>query len=262
MRFLTAKNARFYNYSGILAGLCALTLAACTPAPPATGINDPYEADNREVHEFNKRLDRAFVRGGAGAYGNVVPEPVRQTVSNFVGNADMPRMVVNNVLQGRPEDAIHNTFRFLINSTFGLAGLLDPASDMGLTARDTDFGETLHVWGAGEGAYVELPVIGPSTERDVLGKVVDLALNPLKYTLSDDERLALSVLGVASRLGDREQFSDTVDSVLYDSADSYSQARIVYLQNRRFELGGEASLDYADPYEDPYFDPYEDLDGQ
>lgn len=246
--------------------LCSLLLLGCTPAPPATGINDPYEDSNRSIHELNKRLDRAFVRDGAGGYGRIVPEPVRRGVSNFVNNFDMPRMVVNDLLQGKIEDAGANTFRFLINSTFGLGGLLDPARDMGLNARETDFGETLHTWGFKEGRYVELPVIGPSTERDVAGKVVDLFLNPLKTGLNTDQRAGLMVLGFAARLSDRDQFSQTVDSILYESADSYAQARLLYLQNRRFQLGGEGTFDnfdpYEDSYEDPYYDPYEDSDAQ
>ena len=245
-------------------------LSACSPAPPATGINDPFEEHNRNVHEFNKRVDRAFVRGGSGGYGEAVPEPVRRGVSNFVGNLDMPRMVVNNLLQGKIEDATANTFRFLVNSTFGLGGVLDVAGDGGLTARDTDFGETLHVWGFKEGRYLELPVLGPSTERDAFGKVVDLALNPLKNNLNDDQRLGAAALGLASRLGDRGEYSQTVDSILYDSADSYAQTRLIYLQNRRYQLGGEGTFDYFDPYEDtyaepsedPYYDPYEALDAQ
>lgn len=234
-------------------------VSACAPRTDS-GVYDPYETHNRRVHNFNKGLDSGVVRGGSGTYGKIVPQPVRLTISNFVNNADMPRMIVNDILQGKIEDAGHNTFRFLINSTFGLAGLLNPASDMGLDSRDTDFGETLHVWGAGEGAYLELPIIGPSTERDAFGKVVDLALNPLKNSLPDDERLALKALGIAAQLGDRDQFSQTVDSVLYESADSYAQARLLYLQNRRFELGDENAVDYDDPYADPYYDPYEDLD--
>jgi phospholipid-binding lipoprotein MlaA len=245
-------------------------MSACSPAPPAQGINDPFEEHNRNVHELNKSLDSAVVRPGAEGYGNAVPSPVRKGVSNFVGNLDMPRMVVNDLLQGRVEDAGANTFRFLINSTFGLGGLFDVAHDGGLDARPTDFGETLHVWGFREGRYLELPVIGPSTERDTAGKIVDLALNPLRYVVNEPQQTGLFALGLASRLGDRGEFSQTIDSVLYDSADSYAQARILYLQNRRFQLGGEGTLDYFDPYEDvygtpaddPYYDPYEDPDAQ
>jgi len=242
----------------ICPSLLALTLAACAPAPPATGIDDPYEDHNRNVHELNKSLDRAFVRPGAEGYGSAVPDPVRRGVSNFVNNIDLPRMVVNDILQGKVEDAGVNTFRFLVNSTFGLGGLLDVARDGGLEARNTDFGETLHVWGWKEGRYLELPAIGPSTERDALGKVVDFALNPLKNSLTREQHAGVVALGFASQLGDRDQFSQTIDSILYESADSYAQARLLYLQNRRYQLGGEGTFDYVDPYEDPYYDPYED----
>ncbi len=241
----------------------ALALVAGCGAPAVTsGINDPHEARNREVHAFNKNIDRAFVRGGSGAYGEAVPRPVRGGITNFVGNADMPRLVLNDVLQGEAEDALHNTFRFLVNTTFGIGGLLDPASDMGLEARQTDFGETLHVWGAGEGAYLELPVLGPSTERDAFGRAVDFAVNPLNFALPRKERVAVLGLGVVDAFGGRASFGSTVDSVLYDSADSYAQARLLYLQNRRFQLGGPAAgptgTEVAGPGGDPYLDPYAD----
>lgn len=246
----------------LLATALAAMLAACTPAPTATGINDPYEAQNRRVHELNKSIDRAFVGTGAGVYGKIVPEPVRRGIGNVAANLDLPRVVVNDLLQGNVEDALHNSFRFLVNSTFGLAGLADPATDMGLDERDTDFGETLHVWGAREGAYIELPVLGPSTERDAAGKVVDIALNPLRYVLDEDERNAMLAISILARFGDRNRFSETINSILYDSADSYAQARLLYLQNRRFELGGDEAATgydpYADAYDDPYADPNED----
>lgn len=236
----------------------AAGLAACGPAPIESGINDPHEAHNRRVHDLNKRIDRAFFGAGADAYGRIVPEPVRQGLGNLAGNLDLPRIVVNDLLQGNIEDAGANSFRFVLNSTLGLAGLFDPASEFGLTVRETDFGETLHVWGLREGRYLELPVIGPSTERDAVGKLVDLGLNPLRYAVPDAERNAMTALGLFSRFGDRYRFSGTIDSILYESADSYAQARILYLQNRRFELGGSEATGDEDPYADPYADPYED----
>jgi phospholipid-binding lipoprotein MlaA len=246
----------------LVAALSALWLSACSPAPVATGINDPNEAANRRVHDFNKAVDTAVFRGGAEGV-EAIPAPVRRAVGNVGGNLDMPRMVVNDLLQGNVDDAIHNGFRFLVNTTFGLGGLLDPATDMGLDARTTDFGETLHVWGAREGAYVELPFLGPSTERDTAGSIVDLALNPLRFALPDRELRAARALRFAARLNDRATFATTIDSVLYDSADSYAQARLLYLQNRRFKLGGpEGAADADDPLSDPFFDPYDDPYGE
>ena len=236
-----------------LAGLAGIgLLTACTPPQGPGEINDPFETRNREVHEANKKLDRNFVRPSSQRYGRAVPKPMRQGIENFSDNLALPGMVVNDVLQLRLDDAIWNSGRFLFNSTIGLAGIMDPASDIGITERSTDFGETLHVWGFGEGAYVELPVLGPSTERDAVGKVVDFALNPVGRVLGWPEGGVKTAADVAARVGDRYDHTELIDSILYDSADSYAQARILYLQNRRFKLGDEEEPDYYDPYEDPY----------
>lgn len=231
-------------------------LAACAQKPAPTGFNDPLEANNRQIHDFNRSVDRAILRPLSSSFGNGPPGPVMQGVTNFAQNLDAPGAVVNNLLQGRPHFAAENTLRFVLNTTVGIGGLFDPASAIGVNGKVTDFGETLHVWGAGEGNYVELPFIGPSTERDLVGKIVDVGLNPLRYVLPKPEDNIVPVAKLASSLGDRARYSETVDSVLYDSADSYAQARLLYLQSRRFQLGqtsGEAGDDaFEDPYEDIY----------
>ncbi len=256
LRSESSAAPRFRPIAALL--VLAAGLAACGPAPIETGINDPHEAHNRRVHDLNKRIDRAFVGAGSEAYGSAIPEPVRRGLSNLGSNLDLPRIVVNDLLQGNIDDAAANSFRFALNTTVGLAGLLDPATEMGLPVRETDFGETLHVWGLREGRYLELPLIGPSTERDAIGKLVDLGLNPLRYAVPDAERNAMIALGLFSRFDDRYRFSGTIDSILYESADSYAQARILYLQNRRFELGGSEGTGDEDIYDDPYADPYDD----
>ena len=134
---------------------------------------------------------------------------------------------VNDLLQGNVEDAGHNFFRFMMNTTFGLFGLLDPATDMGLEERETGFGETLHVWGAAEGAYVELPLFGPSTERDAVGQFVDVLTNPIGF-LGDNGTEAAAASAFPSVLDSRYEFSDSVDAILYESADSYAQLRLFY----------------------------------
>lgn len=232
-----------------------MTVLAGCAAPPAPDVNDPYEAANRRTHEFNRSLDRALVRPAATAYVTVLPAPVTQGVSNFAGNLGLPSTVANALLQARFADAAHNTSRFLVNSTIGIGGLFDPAGAMGLTEREADFGGTLHAWGMGEGAYLELPFIGPSTERDALGLVVDTLADPLDHMLPKPERYYAKAAKIGSKLGDRGRYADTVDSILYESADSYAQARLLYLQNRRYELGQEVSDDaFVDPYEDIYAD--------
>ena len=237
------------------ATLTLLLQASCGPAPAPTGINDPNEAANREVHAANKALDRALVDPASTVYGKTVPGPLRQGVQNFADNLDAPGDVVNGILQGRPGPALANTARFVINTTVGIGGLFDPAKAMGIQRKKTDFGETLHVWGFPEGAYGELPLIGPSTSRDTVGRVVDVVLNPLRLALPAREGNIATAASVASRLGDRFKFGTTVDSILYDSADSYAQSRLLYLQNRRFELGQATG---GTSGEEGFLDPYEE----
>jgi phospholipid-binding lipoprotein MlaA len=174
-------------------------------------------------------------------------------------NLDTPRSVVNGVLQGDVEGAIKNTFRFLINSTVGVFGLFDPAKDFGIDPNQTGFGDTLAKWGVREGAYVELPLFGPSTERDSVGQFVDVLTNPLSV-LTDEGAEAATASNLPSVLNSRFEFADTFDSILYESADSYVQLRLFYLESRRFELAGQNPADEAfDPYENLYEDVYEGL---
>lgn len=250
-RFDSGNIGRNYGMPLVIASL----MAGCAVGPAAQGdINDPNEGVNRAVHGFNKGVDTVLLRPASRVYGAVVPAPLRTGVNNFAENLEGPGDVVNNILQGRIDQAGNNTLRFAVNTTMGIAGLFDAASFLGLPEGDTDFGETLLIWGAGEGAYVELPVRGPSTTRDAVGQVVDLFLNPFSYVLKPAHAEVASGANALSIIGDRYKFGETVDSVLYDSADSYAQARLLYLQNRRFELGVDAGNDdaFLDPYEDPY----------
>lgn len=235
------------------AGACvALSLTACaTPEGPA-GIHDPAEPVNRAVHGVNKGLDRAVVRPASKAYGAVMPAPARAGLSNAASNLSLPKSAINKLLQGKLDDAAANAARFLFNSTIGIAGLFDPAKTIGLEARDSDFGETLHVWGVGEGAYVELPLLGPSTSRHAVGRAVDFVMDPVGGIASHPEREIVIGTRVGSGLNTRHELESAIDSVLYESADSYAQSRLIYLQNRRFKLGGTQEETQFDPYEDPY----------
>ncbi|MFN3969766.1 MAG: VacJ family lipoprotein [Gemmobacter sp.] len=226
-----------------------LVLGACAAPAPVQPHYDPDEANNRARHDQNRALDRSILKPVSGAYGGTVSPQVRKGIANFAGNLDAPADVLNSVLQGRPGPAIENTLRFVLNTTIGIGGIFDPARAMGIEGRPTDFGETLHVWGMAEGAYHELPLIGPSTDRDTIGKVVDVVINPVRLLLPPREGTLATLAGAGSRLGDRYRYSDTVDSILYDSADSYAQARLLYLQNRRFQLGQSGGEDdFVDPY--------------
>lgn len=237
-------------------------LSACAvpdPAQRASGeIFDPYENANRGVHAFNRGLDRIAFRPAARGYTNIVPDPIEDSFNAFSRNLSAPGHMVNFLLQGRLKEAGTVLARFALNTTIGFAGLADPATEFGIAEAETDFGETLYVWGIREGAYVELPVLGPSTERAAVGTLVDFFINPLSYALSDKaENIGTYAEGL-ERLSARGRFSDTVDSILYESEDSYAQARLIYLQNRRFELARRSGDAYSSPETDPYSDPYED----
>lgn len=230
-------------------------LAGCAAPPPEPTPWDPLEPANRGIHVFNTGLDRFLLRPASKGYGTILPAPVRQGVSNVAANLDLPGDVANGLLQGDPESVVQNSFRFVVNTTVGLGGIWDPAGKIGLTHDQTDFGETLHVWGFGEGPYVEMPAFGPSTLRDGVGTVVDLAFNPLGSVLEYPEKDYATAAKLGSKVGDRYRYGSTIDSILYESADSYAQARLLYLQNRRFELGQTAEGAAGD---DSFIDPYEE----
>jgi phospholipid-binding lipoprotein MlaA len=230
-------------------------LLGCSVAPPGTEIHDPYEGLNRQVHSFNKGLDTVVLRP-LSLVAAETPPALTQSVVNFSDNAGLPGAVVNNLLQGDVEGAGRNTLRFVVNTTVGILGLGDPAALIGLEEVETDFGETLAVWGLPEGAYVELPGFGPSTERDAVGRLVDMVIDPLDgLSLVPEPVQELSFPArVAEQVVERGLLGDTIDEILYESADSYAQARLIFLQGRRFEV--EAAPEADD--ESYYFDPYED----
>jgi phospholipid-binding lipoprotein MlaA len=176
-----------------------------------------------------------------------VPEELRQGVANFAETVSLPQTVVNQILQGRLGAASKNTLRFSANVLMGFGGLADVASDMGLEENGSDFGETLAVWGVPEGAYLELPLLGPSTERDAIGRIADLFLDPVTHLVPVPERHVATAARTLEMLGDRGDYAGTVDQLLYESADSYDQLKLIYMQNRRFELGQAAPGAEIDP---------------
>lgn len=263
-----------------LAALALIALAGCNLAPtPAAGTNDPYETANRAQFDANLALDRALsgapdpvsdaVNGpdpGApdpGLAANetpdagdaqivraepAIPSVVRRGVRNFGANLGIPGTILNDLLQIRPDRAAENTLRLVVNSTIGLGGLFDPAGAMGLYGRRSDFGETLHRWGVGEGAYVVLPVLGPSTERDAAGMVVDMVIDPLRFVLPRNEYLGTLLARGAGRYATLAENADLLDANVIDTTDPYAQARLLYLQTRRYHLGIEIEDEVIDPY--------------
>lgn len=230
--------------------LAILSLAACATSPVGPdSINDPFEPINRQIHEFNKLADTVVLEPAADIYGTFVPEEIRDMVDNSANNLDLPGQAVNHILQGELGDAAEMLARFALNSTIGIAGLFDPAAEVGLFAKPTDFGETLGVYGVIEGPYIELPLIGGSTVRDTVGMVVDFAIDPLRQVIPSPEREYLFLLKGADLIGDRHKYADLVDVLLYESTDSYASQRLTYLQNRRHNLVGETVIeDLEDPF--------------
>jgi len=242
------QKLRLFGLAGLL-----VALSACATPEVAQGLNDPYEIENRQRHALNRDLDRYVLRPGSNAYGGILPQPVRQGVGNFASNLSMPSVVMNDLFQGRIDDAAHNSLRFLLNTTIGLGGLLDLGTQNGLELRDSDFGETLYVWGLREGPYLELPGVGPSTTRHAFGRVVDLFTNPVSYMVSTPEAYIPPAAKLGSVLGNRYRYGATIDSMLYESADSYTQARLLYLENRRYRLGSAGTTEEVyDIYEELY----------
>lgn len=228
---------------GIIALGALPLLSACTPAPMATGFDDPDEAVNRAVYAVNQDIDRAVIKPLSSGYGNVLPPPIRAGMTNVAANLALPSVVANSILQGRIENAVHSSVRFLVNTTLGLGGLIDVGSRVELEERDTDFGETLHVWGMEEGDYVVLPLFGPSTERDMLGRVVDLTLNPAVLLFPPKYDYVPAVAEAFDLVNGRYVYSGTYESVFNEGEDPYVSAKMYYLETRRQQLGGAAATE-------------------
>lgn len=218
----------------LLALLCIGLLPACATLPPGErDARDPLERFNRSMYVFNDTLDRTVARPVAKAYVAVTPAPVRSGVSNFFRNVNSTTVIVNNLLQAKPKAFFHETLRLVVNTTIGIGGLFDPATQFGIPAGDEDFGQTLGRWGVRPGPYVVLPFLGPSTVRDTVGVAADQFTDP-KYYLLDDFWVKFG-LTVASLIDTRAGLLGT-DEVLARSFDPYVFMRNAYLQRREFQV--------------------------
>ncbi len=193
---------------------------------------DPFEGFNRAVFRFNDALDQALLKPVAQTYVEVVSEPWRQAVGNAFSNLSDPWSGLNCLLQGKPIEAVTQVARFLINTTVGIAGLVDVASELGLERHREDFGQTLGRWGVGPGPYLVLPLLGPSSIRDGLALVVDQKGDPLRELDSEETRLALQTTRVIDTRANLLRLERLVESAAFDR---YAFVRNGYLQ-RRFNL--------------------------
>jgi len=203
------------------------SLPESTPFIPDAA--DPFESVNRHIYGFNAALDEAIMQPVARTYERYMPKPVQTGLSNLVSNLLDPYIAANNLLQGKPKEALSDLARFVVNTTVGVVGLGDPASEMGLEKHREDFGQTLAVWGVPAGPYMMLPVFGPSTARDTAGFVVDVFGALVARFKNVDLRNSLAALEFVQqrvRALPAQQFLD-------DALDPYLLVRSGYLQRRR-----------------------------
>ena len=196
---------------------------------------DPWEKYNRKMHAFNNAVDKGIAKPLAQGYVAVVPRPVRLGISNFFSNLSQPVSALNALLQGKPKQAGQSLGRFLINATLGIGGIFDPASDAKLPRKSEDFGQTLGVWGWKQSRYVELPLFGPRTVRDVYGLIGDAPLSPIRQVDYDATRYLLQ--GV--QLVDVRADLLAVDSLREGAVDEYALFRDSWLQRRNYQIGAE-----------------------
>jgi phospholipid-binding lipoprotein MlaA len=222
-------------------------LTGCASLP--SGERDPrdrFERTNRAIYKFNDALDRGVAKPVAKAYVKVTPAPVRTGFSNFFRNLTSPTTILNELLQLKVKGFATDTARLVLNTTLGIGGLFDPASQLGLSAGNEDFGQTLGRWGVPAGPYVVLPLLGPSTVRDTVGFVGDQFTDPKSYVKDDYAYWSLTALSLVDQ---RAELLGT-DSVLARATDPYAFMRNAYLQRREFLVKDgavpEEELDYGE----------------
>ncbi len=231
-----------------LAFLCLLAALAGCATTGEGDPRDPLEPLNRKVFAFNDAVDAAVARPVATVYHDYVPGPLRTYARNFFANIGDIFIGLNNILQGKPGDGLQDWVRFTFNSTFGVFGINDVASDMGLEKHNEDFGQTFGRWGVGEGAYLVLPFFGPSTVRDGVGQAIDIYVDPL----SNVRPIPLRTTAYALRFtGNRADLLDAGRLLEEAALDRYVFLRDAFLQRRRnLVYDGEPPREARPRYED------------
>ncbi len=232
----------------VLACLIALSAAGCVTLPPnhQKAPQDPWESWNRGVYRVNDKLDRAVAKPVAKTYVKIVPSPIRTGVSNFLSNLNTPTIMFNDALQGKFLAAANDLGRFVLNSTVGIGGLLDPATSAGLQRNEEDFGQTLGVWGVKPGPFIELPLLGPSDLRDAPAKVVDAYTNPRQYIHNTGVKYSLWGIDFLDRRASLLSLDDTLTHVY----DPYAFIRDAFLQRRAY-LVSDGKVTEEEPLVDP-----------
>jgi phospholipid-binding lipoprotein MlaA len=215
--------------------LAGAALGGCATTDEAKTNNDPFEPVNRVMFTANHYVDKYVGVPVAEVYVHVIPKPARRGIHNVLLNLGSPVTLGNDILQGSPDRALQTFYRFGVNSTLGIGGLFDIASASGVPGHSEDFGQTLGVYGVGEGPYLVLPLVGPSPPRDLAGHFVDVFMDPLYY-MDFNGRHALLVGRHAAGLVDGRAQAITEIKMLDNSLDPYVAARSAYRQHRDNEI--------------------------
>ena len=246
------------NPFSLLAALLAVALlAGCATTETIDGeINpDPYEDTNRSFYRFNDALDRHVMKPIAENYVNAVPDPVRGSVTNFFDNLEYLNVILHSFLQGKLGQGISDLTRFVVNSTFGIGGLFDVATDMGLEEHDEDFGQTMAAWGMDQGAYLYIPFLGPYTARNSPDPASAYFSNPLTYIST----LYLLPVTFLNLVNDRANLLEASEFVNEASIDPYSFTREAYLQQRRY-LVHDGNPPAEESFDDIFYEGLEEDD--
>jgi phospholipid-binding lipoprotein MlaA len=225
--------------TGCAAAAAVVAIAVATGSAWAQSevneVNDPLESVNRAIFDFNLKIDRAILKPAAKGYRAVLPEPGRDIIKNFLDNLRTPIILANDILQGKPGRAGITVHRFLFNTTLGLGGLFDLVGDLGLEGHDEDFGQTLAVWGVGEGPYLVIPILGPRPPRDAIGLAVDsVVFDPLGYV---DLAFYIGLARTGTRaIDERSRHIESLDEIEETSIDFYATIRSLYRQRRNDEI--------------------------
>ena len=222
--------ARSELRTAFLLAAVALLFAGCAAAPSKV---DPFEPWNRSMYAIHEAVDGAVVKPVAQGYVKYTPEPIRTGLSNFMGNIDDFFTGVNDFLQGQPQRAGDSFGRVLLNSTFGIVGIFDIASDMGIAKDQNDFGITFGKWGMPNGPYFFVPLFGPTTVRDGTGAVVRLYFGPVGYLPYVPLRNSIYGLGYLNLRAQALAAEGVLDTA---SIDKYRFLRNAYLRARRYQL--------------------------
>lgn len=240
------KQYRTSRWDSIARGLAvgALLLVSTSGAVADESSHDPYEGFNRSMFAVNEVVDKYAAKPVAQVYDAALPLPVKAGVGNFFGNVGDLWIGVNNALQGKFANAGSDLGRLAINLTLGIFGLFDVASELGLDKHDEDFGQTLAVWGVGDGPYLFWPIIGPRNVRDTAGWAADLYVDPVGNV--DPVAVRNSLVGL--RFVDLRASLLPADKVIDEAAlDKYSYIRDAYMQRRRNQI-----FDGRPPRDDDY----------